>query len=284
MSAFKDGRTRVEAHGSTWWLKADEAVDKAIRTWCGWDFDGTRIVQRVLRSGECAMDIGANIGWYTVLMSKIVAPAGRVYAFEPMEEAADILQEHVRLNNCNNVVVLPYALDAIEKQATEIVGYSYTAPRTSDHEACIVVRKPLDTVVSELDTPHVSLIKIDTDGCELRVFRGAEQLLRRDKPMLYFELGDGTLYAHRTDVEKPYVYGDSVRECLAFLTSLGYRLFYNTTWPEPRNEALPIPIDDFVLRPVISMDALLNYYPGERALYAQTTDLFACIGKAPWEA
>ncbi len=159
-----------------------------------------RIVADLLKPGMVVIDIGANVGIYTLLAAKRVGKKGAVVAFEPSPRDRKILQENVFLNQCTNVTIKESALGATDGRAKlyvcdwETGCNSLRPPNVSEPTHSTVVQ--LQTLDGYLDSGEaegdVDFIKIDVEGAELEVLRGAERLLtsRGNRPIILCELAD----------------------------------------------------------------------------------------------
>lgn len=206
-----------------WYLIGNSSVDGAL-------FSGTfesgeiRFVDKYLKSGMTALDIGAHHGLYTVLASKRVGSAGIVIAFEPSPRERKQLLRNIRLNRCLNVRVEPYALGRERSRAELYIvesgedGCNSLRPPVVDgstHRISVEV-VTLDQVLSRNGIRSVDFLKLDVEGAELETLQGAIKLLRgRPRPVLLVEV-----YDIRT---QPWGY--LAREIVAFLDRIGYRWF-----------------------------------------------------------
>lgn len=159
-----------------------------------------------LSAGDWAIDVGANIGQYTIRMSHLVGPGGRVIAIEPIAETFELLASAVSIAECKNVTLLNVAASA-EGSVVGMSVPSFPTGLTNYYRAQIVEGDSDAEVMGlSIDTlplvKGVRLVKIDVEGHEFQVLRGMESLLRRDSPLLIVEGTD-----------------DDVRD---FLASLGY--------------------------------------------------------------
>lgn len=154
-------------------------------------------------AGKLALDIGANAGYYTLLLSKKIGPGGKVIAFEPNPEAREFLEKHVALNQSMNVTIRGEALSDRVGQG----GFSRGGNRS---EGRISEGGELPIVLSTLDSLDVSpsLIKIDVEGEELKVLQGGRRLLGSHRPKIY-------LATHSDRLKE---------ECTRFLQSLGFKV------------------------------------------------------------
>ena len=169
-----------------------------------------------LREGMTVMDVGANWGLYSLLISRAVGPSGKVYAFEPVPEIFARLKEHIALSNATNVIPVPIALSDEKGTAKMSVkgGGSSLFRRVSDEFVEVQVER-LDDFVELEKIERVDAIKIDVEGAELKVIRGADKTIRRDKPILMVEIQAATLQAAGTTPE----------ELFETIVSYGYNAF-----------------------------------------------------------
>ena len=145
----------------------------------------TRLVRSLLRPGSVFCDVGANIGYYSLLAASIVGDEGRVLAFEPDPDHADLIERSAQLNRFSRISVHPLALAAekgratLHRNASNAGNQSLLAENVSDRgEAIEVEVSTLDGELAKVlgDRP-VDLLKIDTEGAEGLVLSGAERTL-----------------------------------------------------------------------------------------------------------
>src|SRR6266404_639873 len=155
------------------------------------------ILHSLVMPGQVAVDIGANVGYYTKLLSQLVGPSGRVFSFEPISENFKILDGVVRKGRLTNVRRFPFALDRepgtlhmVIPDRSDFTGF-YQA-RLAGHEergrkqqVSVVA---LDRFWSEETLPSVDFIKCDAEGNELRILEGGIELLKRSHPSLLLEI------------------------------------------------------------------------------------------------
>ncbi|WP_420963323.1 FkbM family methyltransferase [Brucella sp. IR073] len=150
-------------------------------------------------------DIGANVGMYTLLFSRL-APEGRVHAFEPTQ-TAELLRRNIEAAGCENVFVHQVALGAVEGAREEPIYRLWgSAPEKQVYDFIT-----LDAFVAAHGINRLDCIKIDVDGFDLEVLKGAAQTLRRFNPWLLVEIN----HALATR-------GQSVSEALLWLAGQGY--------------------------------------------------------------
>ncbi|WP_310446586.1 FkbM family methyltransferase [Thiobacillus sp.] len=151
-------------------------------------------VSRYVRQGDTAFDIGANVGIFSVVLGASVGKSGHVAAIEPVFENVARLKKNLAKNDLDNVYVMPLALGASEGRlllnlakdaAYHSLGVVEKAFR-ADGDVFVEVRR-LDDVWMEMGRPVVSFVKIDVEGAESDVLRGAEAFLKACCPMLLIE-------------------------------------------------------------------------------------------------
>ncbi len=176
-----------------------------------------RFILRHLERGDVAVDVGSHKGAFTYWMRKAVGPAGKVYAFEPQPESARYQREIARVLALDNVVVEALALSSQRGTATFSAapggfhaGGRLGRAKPESGEISFEVRtETLDHYFETARRP-VALIKIDAEGHEREILRGARRLLAEDRPFLLFEC------------ERRRHPGLSIRPILDSLLELGY--------------------------------------------------------------
>jgi FkbM family methyltransferase len=146
-----------------------------------------------LSAGGVALDIGANLGEWTVPLARAVGPGGQVLAFEPQPVVAQALERTLRINHLAQVRVMRLALSDGDGTAPFLIdtgnsGHSRLGGAAAATDLLVATRR-LDAMVDELAPRHVDLIKIDVEGHERRVLDGAVETLRRFRPAVIIESG-----------------------------------------------------------------------------------------------
>ena len=160
-----------------------------------YELDELDFVRRTVQPGQTVLDIGANIGLFTITMASLTGPTGKVYAFEPLEDQATLLARSVAENDFADRVVLERAAVSDKAGSGQLISASKTTNAGGaylnngqvplGHEASEVKLITLDTY--PVRRP-VHFIKIDIEGAELLAFRGAKELLKEDRPVILSEL------------------------------------------------------------------------------------------------
>jgi FkbM family methyltransferase len=172
------------------------------------------VFEKYCTSGMTVVDVGANLGYYSLLASRLVGPSGRVVALEPNSENCRLLLSSLRLNDITNVQLLPVAADTATGWAYYSTHVGSNGGLIEDgellsHPGTIVPTFRLDELV---DGP-VGFLKMDVEGAEGRVVRGATRIIERDRPIVTTELKDEMLRR---------VSGTTVADYLGYFEKLGY--------------------------------------------------------------
>jgi FkbM family methyltransferase len=201
----------------------NEDVGRLIYYFGNYESDDIEYLMRVLRPDDICFDVGANLGYYTVLMAKAV-PQGRVYAFEPDPFSHALLQLNVRINRLENVVINCLALG--ERPGTSsffrCTDSAFNSLKDTARQAVSSVIEvhvtTLDEFVVANNVSRVDFVKVDVEGAEGLVLAGAKRLLQdsaRRPRMLLLELFDGNHEA----------FGDSEAEIVESLRRSHYEPF-----------------------------------------------------------
>lgn len=178
-----------------------------------------------LSEGMVFVDVGAHVGQYTLLASKEVGPTGHVYSFEPHPTNFEALSYNVRLNEFTNVSLYNAALadsllecelfiNAADAGRRNRGTHSLRVQKDWSRSAAIPIRAMrLDDVLGYVT--RLDVLKIDVEGAELLVLKGAEKLLARFRPIIAFESAE----------ESTASFGHSTTDAKRLLAERGYRLF-----------------------------------------------------------
>ena len=170
-------------HGGRMSGNTRDLIQRHIYYFGTWEPDISGWLTSTLRPGDGFIDIGANIGHYSLLASRIVGAKGKVVAVEPAQWIHDMLERHVRLNGATNV-------RTVRAAASETVGVLKLYPGTPDNigktstvsnkgAPVLVDALPLSHILSEDEIRCARVIKIDVEGAELQVLRGLTPALQR---------------------------------------------------------------------------------------------------------
>ncbi len=189
-----------------WWLPASRG--KVLRILGGtYEPEQTRLFEAHVAPGATVLDVGAHVGYYTLLSAVLAGPSGQVFAFEPNPANAAFLRRHVAINRLGNVRVEQAAVSDREGTARFDFGSGSGTGHLAEGGAIEVRTVTVDGVcVAHGLTP--SAVKMDVEGAELAALGGALETLRRARPVLF-------LSTHGPEVH---------RASLDLLRGLGYAL------------------------------------------------------------
>jgi FkbM family methyltransferase len=195
--------------GLNWDLDLSQGIDFAIFLQGSFEPETVRFYSKIIKPGDIVIDIGANIGAHTLHFAQLVGPMGRVIAFEPTDYAFSKLQRNLELNPVlrNRVLAMQVLLDSGEgikpesiPSSWELLGKSTNRKHTvhlgTYNSVDSATTRTLDSVLSELAISRVQFIKLDVDGYELSVLKGAKnalenatQIIMEICPYIYQEHG-----------------------------------------------------------------------------------------------
>lgn len=184
---------RVDLGGYAMYVaENDHAVGGSILTTHTYEPGVSDVFRRLLKPGMTVIDIGANIGWFTMLSAHLVGSAGRVFAIEPGPVNGRFLLLNKAVNHFDQVTLIHAAAsDDIQSLAYSssfsngFVSDLATATPAEVLDADIVFSLPIDLVVPA--TLSVDLIKVDVEGWEMKALNGARQIIERCKPWIIAE-------------------------------------------------------------------------------------------------
>lgn len=217
LKADIDRDLEVERGGLRWILNPSDYVQRDL-FWLGerdrWD---TYHIKRLLPPGAVICDVGANFGYYSISLAAFLNPNGRVFAFEPHPKTRIHLERNIALNQLGGMITaVPYAL-------SDALGFAFMANRKGNTGAAHVSQggdtkielTTLDSFCAEHQLSRLDFMKIDVEGFEARVLRGAERSLRTFHPILLIELMPEQL-------ERA---GSTAAEVASLLRDYGYELY-----------------------------------------------------------
>ena len=177
--------------------------------WLGsFDYDKQRLFEQLLKPGDVVYDIGAHVGFYTLLASKLVGPEGKVYAFEPLPRNLRYLREHLRLNHVTNVEVVEAAVSDVSEEVAFDQSSYHTWGHLDPNGTLRVRALKLDQAVLDLGFRPPKLVKVNVEGAEKAVLQGAREMIQLHHPIFIVSTHGDTIH----------------RECCALLKEQGYEL------------------------------------------------------------
>ena len=172
----------------------------------------SRTISQLLRRGGVFFDVGANVGYYSVLASRIVGETGLVVAIEPDIRNISFLYRHRMKNRLRNVSIVTAACSDRSGLCTFSTGSTFATGHLSDRtpdvrlgQSSLVPTISLDSLAERIER-FPDVVKIDVEGAELSVLQGASNTLAKRRPVIVLS-----------------THSESLRsECLSFLAVLGY--------------------------------------------------------------
>jgi len=197
----------------------DLAVGNHVLVGRSYDPGIAAVLSRCVKPGMAVVDIGANIGYLTMLLASLVAPSGLVVAVEPNPENVKLLEASRRVNGFDQVLVIQAAAGRHNTLLALNVSYSNgtTSELPNDWNAIFACR-PVPCFALDLILPkdrHFDLVKIDAEGAELNAVIGLLDTIERDRPVIVSEFSPGIL---------PGISHCSGPEYLRFLIAKGHRI------------------------------------------------------------
>jgi FkbM family methyltransferase len=157
-----------------------------------WFEKEARFVAALLSPGETVIDIGANLGVYALAMARRVGPMGRVFAYEPASDTRALLEKSRALNRFDNLDIIGAALSEAPGEARLSFGWSSELNTLGAEGAGEAVRvTTLDAEDTARAFPSVDFIKMDAEGEEIRILKGAQTFFARHSPLVMFEIKSG---------------------------------------------------------------------------------------------
>lgn len=177
------------------------------------------LVKKHIRKDDVVIDIGANIGYYTLLFAKMVGETGKVIAFEPDPTNFELLKKNVSINNYQNVTLVQKAVAESKKQVKlflceENKGMHRIYPSLCCNNSIDIETMSLDDFLSSYND-KITFIKMDIEGAEFMALRGMKNTIKQHRPKLMTEFSPAALFES----------GIKPQEYLDLLIDYGYSIF-----------------------------------------------------------
>lgn len=169
--------------------------------WLGWyEIRKRQAFESKIPAGAVVYDVGANVGYYSLLAAILAGKAGHVYAFEPLPRNVDFLRRHVILNKLeDNITVFEVAVSDRTGEAAFDLGASASMGHLADTGEIKVKQVRLDDMWAAGEVKPPDFMKIDVEGAEFEVLNGARKLLKTHQPILFLDTHNRE--AHKLTVE-----------------------------------------------------------------------------------
>ncbi|MGL5074391.1 MAG: FkbM family methyltransferase [Waterburya sp.] len=179
------------------------------------------IFSQQLHQGAVFYDIGANVGFFSIIAARLVGNTGKVYAFEPGEGNANSIRHNARLNNFNQIEVIEKAVSDTPGEGELLLAkYSgghalATADAPPDLAGTVTIELvTIDDLIAQNQIQPPNFVKVDIEGAELDALKGMTETIKQYKPIIIYEIDDGDRVAYQRKYQ----------EIESFLQSLGYQV------------------------------------------------------------
>ncbi len=158
-----------------------------------YESEDSALLFQLIKDGDIIFDIGANIGWYSISMSKCF-PNSKIYSFEPLKKTYENLQRNVKLNEASSIYIHNFGF----AEENKVLKF-YSSPNTSVSNSAINITGEADAITVECEVRKmddfidenklsVDFVKCDVEGAELFVYKGAMQTLEKNQPIVFTEM------------------------------------------------------------------------------------------------
>jgi len=227
----RSGIEEIECQGLRWRLDMTSLISREMVTSGIWEPETTRLVLDFAKPGMHVLSIGANFGYYALLMAREVGPSGHVWAFEPTQRYREQLRWNIDLNGFSDrITIVPFGLS----DSTTTASIDISPESASLHFPPNIIRvrnevielRRLDDLIMDLGIGTIGFVVMDIDGHEAAFLRGAKNTLRRDLPPIAMEFSQRCLH----------MAGSDVREVANLLHKCGYEICSEKTREPYRDE------------------------------------------------
>ncbi|MDX3855047.1 FkbM family methyltransferase [Streptomyces sp. AK02-01A] len=225
--------------GARFAVDTQDLIQRYLYLFGVWEPHMTRWLQSRLRPGDTFIDVGANIGYYSVLASRLVGDSGRVVSLEASPAFHQTLLQQVRLNQCRNVRAVNAAVADSRKNLKFVLASSanmgansivpYDGPAESSFE---IEARPLPELLEPAEIASARVIKIDVEGAEWPVVRGMAPMLDMLRP-------DAEITVEVTPDRMARI-GDSADDLLKTMRSHGFHVYRLTNDYAPESYPLAL--------------------------------------------
>ncbi len=167
----------------------------------------TSAICKMVKRGDTVLDIGAHVGYFSILMSKLVEDTGWIYSFEPRRINFTFLKRHIHINNCKNITVFEKAVGGYDGEALLETRTGTGTGKISNTGNIKVGITSIDSLYSRNpDLRRPTFMKIDVEGGEVEVLKGAAFTIHAHKPRII-------LATHNSELDE---------ECNQWMKNEGY--------------------------------------------------------------
>lgn len=179
--------------------------------WLGtFELPKQKLFGEYVRAGDVVFDIGAHAGFYSLLAAELAGSRGKVFAFEPLPRNFEFLKRHIKMNGFSNIEPINAAVSSTEGHSFFNTGENSFTGCLSKKGGLSVKTVSIDGLAGRKQVPLPDVMKIDVEGAEADVLKGASGILEKARPVIFLALHNKEAYDN----------------CINLLGSLGYRIKY----------------------------------------------------------
>lgn len=205
----------IQRNGIKYEVNLSKLIDAEIFLG-GWEKSTITFLKQNLKYGDSIIEVGANIGAHSLLISKLIGEKGRLIAIEPTEYALGKLKRNLELNkNISNITVIDKVISNTEYKGKGKFNSDWSTNNLQSPHEIEYYSSTIDNLVLECNLSKVDMLKVDVDGYDFKVLRGAAKTIKSFKPIIFIELCEYALKKKN----------DSVFDIFSYLNSFGYRCF-----------------------------------------------------------
>jgi FkbM family methyltransferase len=175
-------------------LRYSEALGRAVLLQGGFETAEIEFLCKKISAGDTVLDVGANIGIFSMAFADAVDTQGKVLALEPLPQNIERLKNNLKLNHLQNVQIFPVAAGQVNGKvkihlANDLAFASVIAVKGQHGNNLVMTisMRKLDEIWQQVGSPPVTVLKIDVEGGELEVLKGAEELIKVCQPLIMAE-------------------------------------------------------------------------------------------------
>lgn len=187
----------------------DPGISQELRTFKTHEPLSTKLISQLLRKGMICLDIGANIGYYVLLESKIIGNAGRVIAIEPSPQNYNCIKKNLELQESRNVEAFNFAAGDIDgnirffinerSNGCKVLLEGEKIPNRPGFITYVPIKR-MDDFLNEKGIEKIDFIRMDVEGYEWNIFQGMKNTIRKSKPIIQLEVHKGRMGNETTKI------------------------------------------------------------------------------------
>lgn len=203
------GIVLISVQGSKMYVNTqDKAIVPQLLRDGVWEKYETELIHKLIKPGDIVADIGANIGYYTLIAAKLAGDEGKVYSFEPESNNFELLNKNIKINGYTNCIPVKKALSNKKGEiklflnSTNLGAHSFIDDRTLNRRGGEVYVQTItldDYFENEVKSNKIDFIKMDAEGAEGLVISGAHRILKENNVKILMEFWPNGLRKLGTD-------------------------------------------------------------------------------------